>query len=88
MCAPPTEGATQGVACIYINGCASGYSCALADPPVNPTGTVCAFICDASQSGGPTCADGPGPAYTCVQINQFYDDYWGLPDAYGMCVGP
>ncbi len=88
MCAASDESGTQGVACVYINGCASGYSCALDDSPVNPTGTECAFICDALQGGGPTCAEGSEPSYTCVQINQFYSDVAGLPDAYGMCVDP
>lgn len=88
ICATPDESGTQGVACQSINGCASGYSCILLDSWVDPTGLVCAFICDASQSGGPTCLQGPGPSFTCVQINEFYSDAQGLPDAYGMCLHP
>ena len=88
MCATPWTTDTQGAACEYINSCASGYGCILHNSPVNPTGLDCAFICDALQGGGPTCAEGSEPSYTCVQINQFYPDVAGLPDAYGMCVDP
>ena len=88
MCATPWTTVTQGVACVYINGCASGYSCVLPNLPVDSTGLECAFICDALQGGGPTCAEGSEPSYTCVQINQFYPEYPGLPDAWGMCVDP
>jgi len=87
-CAPPASEATQGVACNYINACAAGYGCVLNNDPVAPTGLDCAFICDASASGGPTCADGPGPAFTCVPINRFYSNATDLPDALGMCVDP
>jgi len=79
---------TQGDACAYLNACAAGYSCILNNDPVAPTGLDCAFICDASASGGPTCADGPGAAFRCFQINQFYTDLSGLPDRYGMCIDP
>lgn len=77
---------TQGDACQYINSCDSGYSCILVDSP-GGTGLDCAFICDASESGGPTCAEGSEPSFTCVQINQFYSNT-ELPDAYGMCIDP
>ena len=87
-CATPIETYKQGEACNYINACASGYNCSLENSPVSPTGTDCAFICDASQGGGPTCAQGSEPSYTCVQINQFYANVEDLPDAYGMCVDP
>lgn len=88
MCAPISGEGAQGDACEYLNVCAAGYSCVLNNDPVLPTGLDCAFICDASQSGGPTCGDGPGAAYTCVQINRFYANFPDLPDAYGMCVDP
>ncbi len=88
VCATTMESGTQGVACEYINGCASGYSCILLDSPVDPRGMECAFICDALQGSGPTCAEGSEPSYTCVQINRFYTNIPGLPDVYGMCVDP
>lgn len=88
VCAAPFTDATQGVACEFVNGCAGGYGCVLLNSPVNPTGQVCAFICDASQSGGPTCAQGPGSSFTCVQINQFYSNVADLPNEYGMCLDP
>ncbi len=83
-----TEPGTQGCNCQGINCCVPGHACALANDPVNATGLLCAFLCDASASGGPTCADGPGASYECRQINLFYDNTPNVPDAVGMCVDP
>ncbi len=88
VCASPAGTGTQGVDCQYINDCATGYSCALNNSPVNSTGLTCAFICDASRSGGPTCLDGPGSTFRCAQINLFYANASYLPDNYGMCIDP
>jgi hypothetical protein len=87
-CEAPFTSATQGAACAFINACASGYGCLLPNSPVNPTGSECAFICDAAGGGGPACAEGSEPSYVCVQLNRFYPQYADLPDAYGMCVDP
>jgi hypothetical protein len=76
----------QGEACMYLNTCAVGSGCTQLDHPVNTTTNVCAFFCDAAASGGPTCADGPGPQYSCVAINEFYDDAINVPDEVGFCV--
>jgi len=88
VCAPPFTMATQGIACQFLNGCASGYSCILNNSPTNITGLDCAFICDATRSSGPTCADGPGASFQCAQINLFYANAGNIPDAIGMCVDP
>jgi hypothetical protein len=87
-CANVFSPGTQGDSCEFINACASGFGCILPNSPTNPTGLECAFICDAVGGGGPTCAEGPGPSYVCAQINQFYSDADGVPDAWGMCVDP
>jgi len=81
-------GAVQGAACGFINGCAEGYSCILTDnDPNNPTGLECAFHCNA-LAGSPTCDDGPGPAFDCRAINDFYGNVSTAPANLGMCVDP
>jgi hypothetical protein len=88
MCAAPSVAGMQGDACMFVNACAPGYGCLLPDDPVTPTGLVCAYFCDA-LGGSPGCADGPGPAFACVAINEFYADAPpGIPDAVGLCVDP
>ena len=81
-------GNIQGVPCQFVNGCAEGFGCVLPDPPDNPSGLACAFHCDALGGGGPTCADGPGPAFECRAINDFYGDLSTAPADLGMCVDP
>lgn len=77
----------QGEPCSYANSCAEGYGCAQLDDPVQTTGTVCALLCDASDSGGPGCADGPGDQLTCVAINGgYYGDATNVAPDLGMCV--
>ena len=88
LCAGDFTGGIQGDSCEFVNGCTGGYSCVLLDDPINATGLECAFICDASNSGGPTCADGPGPAFQCMPINGFYGDIPGFPVEIGMCIDP
>lgn len=88
VCGPPMESETQGDACQYMNGCATGYSCALNDSPGVAAGLVCAFVCDASRSGGPTCAEGPGATFRCAQLNLFYPELSATPDEYGICIDP
>jgi len=78
-------GNTQGDPCDFSNGCAKGYGCVLPDD--NPNERVCAFHCDAG-GGGPTCADGPGPAFECRAINDFWGDVSTAPADLGMCVDP
>jgi len=85
--------ATQGCNCRALNGCVSGYACVLLNDPLAPTGSVCAFLCDAAGSGGPTCADGPGIAFACRPVNEFYPNevYPNAAEvaaAIGMCVDP
>ncbi len=81
-------GNTQGDPCQFINGCAEGFGCVLPDPPDNPSGLACAFHCDALGGGGPTCADGPGPAFECRAINDFWGDVSTAPADLGLCVNP
>jgi hypothetical protein len=69
---------TQGCNCARINGCAPGYGCLFS--PEAPEQFLCAFACDATASGGPGCADGPGVAYECQPIGD-------LPEL-GRCVSP
>lgn len=88
VCAAESTGGTQGDACPAPNSCASGYSCVLLDDPVSPGGLDCAFVCDASRSGGPTCAVGPGPSFQCAPINGFYTQIPGFPEQIGMCIDP
>ena len=58
--------------------------------PNNPTGLVCAFFCDADGGGGPVCSDtgGPGAAFVCVRVNDFYSDVDSAPPSLGICVDP
>jgi hypothetical protein len=87
-CEQPSGPGTQGSDCSAIDGCAPGYGCVLDNDPVNSTGSVCAFFCDASAGGGPACADGPGPTYDCRSIHDFYGNTPDVPAAIGMCVDP
>jgi hypothetical protein len=88
LCAAPSVAGMQGDACMFVNACAPGYGCILPNDPVTPTGLVCAFFCDA-LGGSPGCADGPGPAFTCVAIKDFYADAPpDIPDSVGLCVDP
>ncbi len=77
----------QGDICTYINTCEKGYSCAGATLEV-PNGLTCAYVCDASGSGGPACGDpgGPGSQYTCIAINDFWANAENLSDEWGICV--
>lgn len=86
-CATPvTESGMQGDDCQFQNACQIGYGCVLNNDPVAPTGLSCAFFCDAGGGGGRSCADGPGPTFTCVRISEFYADSERVPDEIGMCI--
>lgn len=80
----------QGSPCMYLNTCAVGYGCNLLDDPISPWGNVCAYYCDAADTGGPTCNDGDGPGpfgYTCVAINGgIYGDADNVPPDVGLCI--
>lgn len=88
MCAADFDGGTQGEACQFLNACVSGYSCVLVDDPANPVGLECAFICDPSRSGGPTCAEGPGPPFQYAPINGFYTSIPCFPLEIGLHIDP
>lgn len=88
ICAVDAGGLTQGDACPFLNVCANGYSCVLLDDPVHSSILNCAFICDASHSGGPTCTEGPGPSFQCAPINGFYTNVPEVPVEIGMCIDP
>lgn len=89
---------TQGCECQFLNGCEIGYGCMLNNDAMNPTGLVCAFFCDPIAGGpGPGCADsiaggsdvdGPGPSFSCRQIQTFYNNAENMPDNVGMCINP
>jgi len=87
VCGVPYGTNTQGQDCSYINDCLKGYGCVLPNDPNSATGLVCAFLCDALDAGGPTCADGPGAGFTCVALNDFYNMSEFAPNL-GMCVDP
>lgn len=80
---------TQGIACMYLNTCAVGYGCTQLNDPVMTTGNVCAYFCDVSNSGGPTCTiqTSGSEASTCVAINGgFYGDATEVDMNIGFCV--
>lgn len=87
---PACEGAvgTQSCDCDQLNGCAAGYGCVLNNALMNATGLTCAFYCDPTNSGGPTCADGPGAGTDCRIIRDFYVNAELVPTSVGMCVDP
>lgn len=78
----------QGCNCTLLNTCQSGYTCALNNEPMNATGLECAYFCDPTGGGGPTCAQGPGPSFACRQIRTFYANADNVPAELGMCVNP
>ncbi|MBW1906433.1 MAG: hypothetical protein JRH14_20185 [Deltaproteobacteria bacterium] len=77
---------TQDEPCDAINTCAVGFGCNLLANP-ETSDRVCAFFCD-PDGGSPTCAEGPGPAYDCRRINEFYGDVPDVSPTLGMCVDP
>lgn len=85
ICATPSGTKVQGEDCMFINDCSPGYGCTLINDADNPTGNVCAFFCDPTESGGPSCADGPGAVFTCVRINEFYSDA-PVDSSIGFCI--
>jgi hypothetical protein len=85
----------------FLNGCAKGYGAILNDQPGTATGTVCAFFCNPSmetRTGDPAGIqttymggdrpNGPGPAYECRYVNNFYSNTHEVPDHIGMAVDP
>jgi hypothetical protein len=86
VCANPytAQGGLQGDLCNFINGCETGYGCSLPDDPDNQTGLSCGYYCDPLDNA-PSCADGPGPAYTCIALGQLYNNVDSLPSQ-GVCV--
>ena len=85
LCAPPVPGAgRQGDGCQYLNDCEAGYGCAV-DNPVTPSSLECTFVCDAF-GGSPSCAEGPGVAFTCVRVKEFYGDLPEFDDRIGLCI--
>ena len=91
LCGPPasevgneTPG-QQDDTCTFLNTCEKGYSCAAPSPDY--LSNRCAYICDASGSGGAACDDvgGPGSEYTCVAINNFWQDD-PVPNEWGACI--
>ena len=84
------DGLLQGEDCMFLNGCAIGYSCSLNNAPKEPTGLECAFYCDPNQlDGGLTCDEGPGSQFTCVSILDFYSDQdvtVNAPSDLGFCI--
>ena len=86
-CAPPgitTPPGEQGDSCVFLNGCAAGYSCLLNDDPVSPIGFDCALSCDPVTPN--TGCQAAGVGLTCVQINDFYTGANQITDEMGMCV--
>ena len=81
-------GKRQGDACQFANDCGLGYGCILNESPTNSEQQECAFFCDPFESGGPTCEDGPGAEFTCVQISTFYNNAQDVDPRLGMCVDP
>ena len=79
----------QDQLCNSINTCKQGYGCILPDDPDNFQNLLCAYFCDAADTGGPRCADiaggGPGPDYSCYQLNLVYGDLPDVPDSVGIC---
>lgn len=88
-CATPAggaEGFVQGDDCMFLNGCAVGYGCTLNNDPVNATGLECAYFCDPNMGTGPTCAEGPGPSFTCIAIQMFYNNAMNVDPNLGFCI--
>jgi hypothetical protein len=81
--APAAEVGRQGDPCNFVNSCDTGHACVL--PDQTATHLQCAFMCDAT-GGPPSCADGPGSEFTCVQMNEFFADVDGVEDRIGLCV--
>jgi hypothetical protein len=90
VCAPPTASATQGQPCTALNACAAGYNCMLNDTPTSMSGLDCAYYCDSTGMGGPSCGDagGPGSSYQCCEIRSFYTNATNVPAGIGMCTDP
>jgi hypothetical protein len=86
VCGAPFGTATQGDECQFINGCSKGYGCTLFNDA--QTALVCAFICDALDAGGPSCADSPNPAFNCIALNDYWGDVDNMPPNLGLCVAP
>jgi hypothetical protein len=86
LCASVGMNGVQDEPCQFINGCDVGYGCNLIASQ-NTTDRVCAFFCD-PDGGSPSCGDGPGPAYDCRRISEFYGDAPNVSPTLGMCVDP
>jgi len=86
ICAPVAFALTQGDDCGFMNGCASGHSCALIKSP-NDSQLTCAFHCD-TRGGSPSCADGGNPGFACVSPSLFYGDVNRTPASLGICIDP
>lgn len=84
ICAEPNPGQLQGAACVFANDCAAGHGCLLVRSPTD-SALTCAVFCD-PEGGLPSCAEGPGGAFDCVRIVDFYDgaDHFGTD--LGFCV--
>jgi hypothetical protein len=79
---------TQSCDCLQLNGCAPRHGCILNNSPTAATRVLCAFYCDPTNSGGPTCADGPATGTDCRIIRDFYVNADAGPAHIGMCVEP
>jgi len=84
ICAEPNPGQGQGTACMFANDCAAGHGCLLVRSPTDSTLT-CAFFCD-PEGGPPTCDEGPGAAFDCVRVLDFYENADHLGSDLGFCV--
>jgi hypothetical protein len=81
----------QHCECECLNCCSPGLGCLLNNMPgTGADGSVCAFFCDTTNSGGPTCGDNAANlvAISCRQISTFYSNTMNVPPAIGMCVDP
>ena len=85
-CATIFGASTQGDDCEFLNDCAPGHSCLLIKSP-NDGQLTCAFHCN-KPSGGPSCADGGVPGFSCVRPSIFYGDVDRTPANFGICIDP
>lgn len=86
ICAEPNLGQEQGSACMFANDCETGHGCLLIRSELD-SALTCAFFCNPA-GGSPTCAEGPGSAFNCIRIVDFYDDADRFGSDLGFCVDP
>jgi hypothetical protein len=74
---------TQDCYCECQDCCAPGYGCVL----TTGSASVCAYLCDASASGGPDCSGSSVAGLSCEQISSYYEGIGqNVPPELGMCA--